>query len=255
MDTIDRYLASDLDAAERIRFDERLSNEPSLASELARQRLLSEALRRVVPQPRTGLAIDILARAVATRGLERTSAPSQPWLAKPLPLIGASLATIALVAGTLVWTGVIPGLGFGGGGGGGGGRGATTPYASVMSHGFVPSMVETDPNALEALLAEKFSTTIVLKRGPAIKYLGVRTDLGGSPLAIGILAKVGERQVLLIIDKLGARPSDGTPNRTPAGNRKQTRELSPGLYHHEQVKGQITLAEWSSSDEALLISE
>ena len=106
MDTIDRYLASDLDAAERIRFDERLSNEPSLASELARQRLLSEALRRVVPQPRTGLAIDILARAVATRGLERTSAPSQPWLAKPLPLIGASLATIALVAGTLVWTGV-----------------------------------------------------------------------------------------------------------------------------------------------------
>jgi hypothetical protein len=119
---------------------------------------------------------------------------------------------------------------------------APTPFAVVIANGFAPSIAETDPTNLEAMIIEKLGKQLSLPRDNSIQYAGIRTDVGGSPLAFGIVMRVNGNPVLLSLDAAGPIPDTAVTTTSP----------TPNTYRHERILNGIRVVEWSQSDASVV---
>ena len=247
MDAIDRLLADELPAFDAAALHRRAAAEPALAIEIARQRALDAVIARATPFPPAGRAAEQIARAIealrpdappsdsARRHPGPRGTPTLPRHLRRFPLLTAAALVAATAAALAIWSGLRPG---------GGPSHSPTPFCVVAADGFRASISETDPALLETTLSEKLGVAVALPRGPAIRYLGLRTDIGDSPLAVGIVALVGDRHVVLTLDR--AAPGAAAPSAIAA--------LPQGTYRHERIVGPIRVVEWSDSPAPLFTS-
>lgn len=254
---IDRYLSGSLTDAERAVFEGRIAAEPALAGALASQRSLDESLRRSVAGPRSGLAELQLANALAAARREDgpdgedtgASVGGKLGIAhlwqqitvrfwRPATLVAAAgIATLA--AAVAFWAGALP-LGSS--------SARQDPFSVAAAEEFRATIEQSDPAAIEALITEKLNGEIRLPRGDGIVYAGIRTDMGETPLSIGILAQVAGQRVVLIVSRAAAVE----PSRDVA-----TRAEADGVFRHEANKGPVggslRLVEWSRSPKPILV--
>jgi hypothetical protein len=236
MNDIESFLRGELAGGELQAFEQRLVSQPSLSAELARQRVLETAVARLVPSPRDGLAAAQIAHAIAVAGRGSgadSSARALPrvglaWLRPAMLAAAAALVLLATVAVLSVRTSSKP-L-------------APTPFAVVIANGFAPSIAETDPTNLEAMIIEKLGKQLSLPRDNSIQYAGIRTDVGGSPLAFGIVMRVNGNPVLLSLDAAGPIPDTAVTTTSP----------TPNTYRHERILNGIRVVEWSQSDASVV---
>jgi len=236
VDLIDQYLAGTLTGQDRIAFEARLRSESHLAQLLFEHQAISASLQRCIPQPAVG-AVDLLlakAHAEADRPAGRIDGR------KRLRRLGAIAAIVGMgVAGTLlsVWSGAFSNEGDGN---------AANPYAQVIAADFRPSFEVTDADAVELLVAEKLNCTLMLPDSEEVKYLGVRSDVGGSPMSLGVLCLVSERRVLLVVDRA---PGSGDPNGLVTTSSPQK-----GLFRHQYLSSSLSLVEWSESESPVIVN-
>lgn len=123
-------------------------------------------------------------------------------------------------------------------------------YAALERSGFTATFPESDPRQLSILISNKISHELVFAAGKDVEYVGVRTLPGGSPLRLGVLAKVRGRPVLVVLDVVGAAsstPDAGLPTSGGEG----------GLHAHHARLGQVDAVEitpWETPSVLALIS-
>lgn len=229
---IDRFLDGRMSTDEARAFERRIESEPELARTLGLHRAIGEVLRRAVRLPGPGLAAEQLARALeAARDLPVPArSPARPFPLATVPLLAAAAGLIALVVALAIWSGAIPT---------GTASAVSTPYAAALADGFRPSIPESDPAALELTIAEKLGATFTLPRTRGLRYLGIRTDPGGSPLNISVLLLADGRKILLAFDRVGT---------THPATAHGIDSHSTGHFRHEHIVGPIRLIEWSESE-------
>jgi hypothetical protein len=114
----------------------------------------------------------------------------------------------------------------------------------------VPDVAIVDRGELQELIGAKLGSVIELPEGAGLSYRGVRTDVGGSPLAVGVVAMVDGESVLLVIDRSSesddpAFPRDDAPVRVTAP--------SKGVYRFDRRVGGLNVTEWSGRSESRLV--
>lgn len=229
---IDQYLAGALSESAAEALFSRAAADPVLAAELARQRAFMESLRQAVPGPAAGLASRQLAVAVASVPDGGTPGIAANFL-RPVPVSIGIAAALAVAAGVMTWsgafrTGQLP---------------HETPFGLVCNDGFLPTIAQTDAGEIEEVISEKLACDVVLPRSASVRYLGVRSDVGGSPLSLGVLAVVDERRVLLVLDRSTSNAARGVAGSTA---------FAGGVFRHEKFIGNTTLTEWSQSTTPLI---
>lgn len=236
---IDRFLAQELSPAQSAAFTNRLAAEPALASELARQKLLTTSFSRTLV-PADPAAILAAAAAATDLGQPDPSsnpapdpAPRAPQPTSPAPLAPVStfltspLGLISIAAALLVLSTVIilfaqrsssP-------------SSFATPAALLQSVEFAPTIAASDAPNLELVLSEKLNRQISLPATSDLRFLGLRTDAGVSTLGIVLLAEYRGQRILFILD-----PSTPTPSKSAA-------QVQPS---HAITKAGIHLQQWSA---------
>lgn len=231
LDLIDRTLAGELSAEELSLFERRLSVEPGLRAEFARQEQLQGALRDAVKLPSSRLAGQQLRHAGETLApFQQEQKVARNWHRRALLALAAML--LIGTASVTWWATSGPSAS----------DGTTDPYTRLVAEGFRPALVETDARALEAVLAEKLGKRVQLPRRAGIEYLGLCPHVGGSPLSIGVAMKVDQKQVLLVLDRAG---KTSTPWVGKAG----------GVVRHDAEAAGLRLMEWSESEPALMLGD
>lgn len=227
MSAIDRALAGELSGPEQAAFAARLRSEPALREAFEREQALATTLKRNVPGPDKALAAAQLAVAVAKLDL----AAKLPWYATAKGKLAAAAVAAAVLAGTatvlVVSSRSQPSM-----------PAPADAIVTAAAENFLPTFAETDPTLLESTIAEKIGTRIRLPRGAAISYLGIRTNVGESPVGIALVAQVGDRRVLLVIDRSMSRPTDAAP-------------VPNGLHRHTRTLRSVRVVEYTASETPL----
>ena len=245
MNTIDLYLANALSPTDLNEFDRRLATEPGLPAVLTRQRQINAQLRRIVPMPAPELAMSQLNQAINEAGQPVLAGQQNRKYWRPSRIAAAAIAALLLISFTAIWSGLLP---FGSASSDANLAASTTPFDLAMADGFLPSMPQSDADLLEITISEKLGTSVILPRGSDFKYLGLRSDLGGSPMAIGLLAKVKDQPVLMMLDRATATLATADYRTITSTPKSRT----PGLYRHERFCGPVRCIEFSQSATPLL---
>ncbi len=239
---IDQHLSRALTEQEAGAVSRRLAQDPVFASKLAEQKAVVDSLRRAVPLPPADLAKTQLAAALAAvassnvRVHEAHDAGRPRRLHRRAPLIGV-LAILLLLVGVATWQGLIfprPSP-----------SDSSSPLARIIDGGFRPSIAIADRAELELTLAQKLGRRVTLPADGSISYLGLRSDVGVSPLGVGLLARVGDQPVLLVFDRVGA--TDPLLPELPQPSAIDIR-------HTRDVDG-IRITEWSRTRTPLLMEK
>lgn len=226
---IDRALAGELHGPEAAAFAARLRSEPALRAAFEREQTLAATLKRNVPGPDKALAAAQIAAALAKIDITTTL----PWYATAKGKLAAAVVVASVLAAATVL--VInarsqPGV-----------RTPSDAVVSAAAENFLPTFAETDPLALESTIAEKIGVRVRLPRGTSYAYQGIRTNVGESPVGIAIVAKVGDRRALLVIDR--SMSGNATEPVTPAG-----------LYRHTRTLRSVRVTEYSESPSPLFVA-
>jgi hypothetical protein len=238
---LDRHLSRALSPEEAAAFARRLADDPALASKLADQQAVVDSLRRSIILPPADLARAQLASAMAAVASSdaRVHSASDAGRRRPLhrraPLI-AAFALLLLLVGVASWQGLIFSRASA--------PDSASPLARLIADGFRPSIAIADRAELELTLAQKLGRRVTLPDDGSIKYLGLRSDVAASPLGVGLLALVGDQQVVLIFDLTDA----ATPALAPA-------DPSLSDIRHARDADGVRLTEWSRSRSPLLLEK
>lgn len=224
MHAVDRYVQGEMDAAEATGFEAKMADDPSLAADVAAQRNLSSVLKRsFTPSP-----IPVL-----------PPAPAEPtgggWRLSP-PLIAGTLA-IAGAAAALIWVSVAT-LGSP--------AQPTSSAAAAYQHAFEGKEKFTPQNTvdLEVAICTKIGRNVQFGEAGDVQF-GSLTGATGSPMALGVPAKYGRDQLLIVIDL--------APANAPATSDLQTTQLDENLYRHALVKNGLSLVEVSPRKTPIVI--
>ncbi|MFZ4573025.1 MAG: hypothetical protein ACOYN0_01425 [Phycisphaerales bacterium] len=242
---IDRYLARELSASEQEAFERRLDADPAFANELELQQRLDCSLRSGVNvQDLAAASLQLAAARAALNapksGLKPKEYPRLPTPAgagKMWPFAGALAAGAVVVALIAVATMNRPAST----------PHATSPGALLGTSTFEPAINIEDAEALELLLAEKLSHRVDLPRGESIKYLGVRSDVGVSPLGLIVLAEVEGHRRVLVFDLAGAKTKATGVRLDSAGG--------TGVREHSRTESGVRIVEWTGDDLAGLLDQ
>lgn len=106
----------------------------------------------------------------------------------------------------------------------------------LVSRAFEPTVAESDRESLEMLLSEKLSHSIRLPDDKNIKYLGIHTHLGETPLGIVLLATVRDERFLVLFDISTAHTS----------HERQQRDIgtAPVIREQSRIQDGILLVQW-----------
>ncbi|MBS0197527.1 MAG: hypothetical protein JSR77_12290 [Planctomycetes bacterium] len=236
---IDAYLCGEMPAAQARAFESRVAADAALARALEAQRHAQLSLRRAFspPAPPTLPATPPSPAAPATPVAPALAAGKLAWLTKQWAIAIA----LALVATTAI---TITTVSRRGGGGAAAPIDPLTAFAAASSDGFKPSIPLSDPNELSLALSTKLARRVEAHDGNGVHFLGLRTGVGGTPMAIGVLATVGDSRVLLIAD-LADRSAPDHPAASV--------ECRPPMHRHERVAKGLKLTEISTSPAPLLL--
>lgn len=233
---IDRYLAGELSPDEARAFEHAASRDAVLVSLFIHAQAAHEALGRTVPVPPASQAAEQL--AIAQQALLAAPLdPAAPALPSPKPwnhtpiVLGSTLALTAAAA--ITWLATL---------------GPATPprfadpAALIAAVRFEPTTSATQPDGLEEILSAKLGRRITLPRSPTVRYLGLRTDAGVSPVGVVLLATDGDRRLVLTLDLAG--PAH-TPPPPPTGIATPTRR--------ERTAAGVHITEWTTGDHAAIL--
>ncbi len=236
---IDAYLSGELPATQASAFESRVASDAALARTLEAHRQAQLSLRRafVPPAPPNLPAAPSSPTAPATPLVPALAAGKLAWLAKPW----VAAIALSLIATTAI---TISTVGRRGAGGAAAPIDPLSAFASASSDGFKPSIPITDPNELSLALSTKLARRVEAHDGNGVHFLGLRTGVGGTPMAIGVLAMVGESRVLLIAD-LADRSAPDHPAASV--------ECRSPMHRHERIAKGLKLTEISTSPTPLLL--
>jgi anti-sigma factor RsiW len=197
---IEAYLAGAMAGAERARFEARLAGDEALRGLVDAQRSVDAALRTAFAPP-VAPALAAITGAAASKGVAA-------WL-----LSGTGLVTIA--GAVAVAVGVIFGV-----------RALVGPpapaddlFTRVTAPGFVPTLVQSDPEQLAIVLSDKMGHTVRLRTSPRVRFVGLHSGvIDGAPLRVAVIADIDGRPAVLLIE-----PGTGEASAVaPAGVRMHT---------------------------------
>ncbi len=219
MYAVDRYVQGEMDASEVQAFEGKMAEDPSLAADVAAQRNLSLVLQLAfTPSP-----VPVLPPAPA--------APAEPpggaWRV-PAPLLaGGAMAAVAAAA--VVWVSI-------------GSLGAPAAPVSSAVAAYQQAFQGKDqfkPQStvdLEVAVCTKIGRNVQFGDVGEVQFGGL-TGAAGTPMALGVPARAGSDQLLVIID---LAPSSG-----PATAELTTTQIGDHLFRHALVRNGLSLVELS----------
>jgi len=200
-DILDRFIDGLLDQKAQAAFEQRLGREPALRDEVDRRRAIDAALRRTLGPPPEDALRAIVERALRAGATAPLAATLRFTTATRRLAIAASLA-LCLTGIWMAWRALAPG-----------GTSfepyAITPpksmevaYADEVAAGFEPAWACADDEEFRETFRRRFGLPLLLDPLPEGSVaLGLAYGNTISPWTLHLLARVGDRPVLVLVDR------------------------------------------------------